>query len=196
MRTVSDLFDFSFHYISFLFIFLILLLFLLPYTFYFLNVVDNKPAHFRWGAWKDVGQDELDICIVLCFGCRNVLTLVRYALRDVRVSTTRLTLARRQWVHQYPRNIWKRWRWSGAMDHTLQRWMRQFELQRLERGCESCEIWWSRVVLSRDVGKRNSMSPCDEEPSSIFLLWDTILQILMVGRSSMSCNETVTWVRD
>ena len=30
------------------------------------------------------GQDELDICIVLCFGCRNVLTLVRYALRNVR----------------------------------------------------------------------------------------------------------------
>ena len=29
---------------------LLFLLFLLPYTFYFLDVVDNKPAHFRWGA--------------------------------------------------------------------------------------------------------------------------------------------------
>ena len=37
-------------------------------------------------SWKDVGQDEFDICIVLCFGCRNVLTLVRYALRNVRVT--------------------------------------------------------------------------------------------------------------
>ena len=43
MRTVSDLFDFSIHFISFLFISLIFLLFLLPYTFHFLNVVDNKP---------------------------------------------------------------------------------------------------------------------------------------------------------
>ena len=51
MRTVSDLFDFSIHFISLLFISLIFLLFLLPYTFHFLNVVDHKPAHFRWGAW-------------------------------------------------------------------------------------------------------------------------------------------------
>ena len=26
------------------------------------------------------------------------------------------------------------------MDDTLERWMRQFELQRLERDCESCEV--------------------------------------------------------
>ena len=39
------LFDLSIHFIS-----LIFLLFLLPYTLYFLDVVDNKPAHFRWGA--------------------------------------------------------------------------------------------------------------------------------------------------
>ena len=31
-------------------------------------------------SWKDLGQDEVDICIVLCFDCRNVLILVRYAL--------------------------------------------------------------------------------------------------------------------
>ena len=43
MRTVSDLFDLSIHFISYLFISFI---FLLPYT-YFLDVVDNKPAHFR-----------------------------------------------------------------------------------------------------------------------------------------------------
>ena len=47
MRTLSDLFDLSFRFISYLFISLIFLLFLLPYTFYFLDVVDNKPAHFR-----------------------------------------------------------------------------------------------------------------------------------------------------
>ena len=58
MRTLSDLFDFSIHFISFLFISLISLLSLLPYTFYFLNVVDNKPAHFRWGAWHP-GREEL-----------------------------------------------------------------------------------------------------------------------------------------
>ena len=47
MRVLSDLFDLSIHFISYLFISLIFLLFLLPYTFYFLDVVDNKPAHFR-----------------------------------------------------------------------------------------------------------------------------------------------------
>ena len=47
MRTVSDLFDLSIHFISYLFISLIFLLFLLPYTLYFLNGVDNKPAHYR-----------------------------------------------------------------------------------------------------------------------------------------------------
>ena len=47
MRMVSDLFDFSIHFISYLFISLIFLLFLLPYTLYFLDVVDHKPAHFR-----------------------------------------------------------------------------------------------------------------------------------------------------
>ena len=41
-----------------LFISLIFLLFLLPYTFCFLDVVDNKPAHFRWGAGPP-GQKEL-----------------------------------------------------------------------------------------------------------------------------------------
>ena len=38
----SDLFDLSIHFIS-----LIFLLFLLPYTFYLLNVVDHKLADFR-----------------------------------------------------------------------------------------------------------------------------------------------------
>ena len=47
MRVWSDLFDLSIHFISYLFISLIFLHFLLPYTFYFLNLVDNKPAHFR-----------------------------------------------------------------------------------------------------------------------------------------------------
>ena len=52
MRTVSDLFDLSIHFISYLFISLIFFLFLLPYTllpytFYFRDVVDNMPAHFR-----------------------------------------------------------------------------------------------------------------------------------------------------
>ena len=51
MRTVSDLFDLSIHFISFLFISLVFFLFLLPYTllpytFYFRDVVDNMPAHF------------------------------------------------------------------------------------------------------------------------------------------------------
>ena len=36
----SDLFDLSFHFISYLFNSL------LPYTFYFPDVVDNKSAHF------------------------------------------------------------------------------------------------------------------------------------------------------
>ena len=43
MSTLSDLFDLSFHFISYLFMSLIFLL-LLPYTFYFLDLVDNKPA--------------------------------------------------------------------------------------------------------------------------------------------------------
>ena len=47
MRKVSDVFDFSIHFIPYLFISLIFLLFLLPYTFYFLNVVDKYPAYFR-----------------------------------------------------------------------------------------------------------------------------------------------------
>ena len=42
------LFDLSIHFISSLFISLIFLHFRLPY--YFLDVVDDKPAHFRWGA--------------------------------------------------------------------------------------------------------------------------------------------------
>ena len=51
MRTVSDLFDLSIHFISNLFISLIFFLFqlpytLLPYTFHFRDVVDNMPAHF------------------------------------------------------------------------------------------------------------------------------------------------------
>ena len=45
-------FDLSTHFIYFL------LLFLLLYTFYFLDVVDNKPMHFRWGAGPP-GQKEL-----------------------------------------------------------------------------------------------------------------------------------------
>ena len=48
MRTVSDLFDLSIHFILLsLFISFIFLLFLLPGIFNFLDVVDNKPAHFR-----------------------------------------------------------------------------------------------------------------------------------------------------
>ena len=35
-------------------------------------------------SWKDVEQVEFDICIVLCLGCRNVLTLVTYVLRNER----------------------------------------------------------------------------------------------------------------
>ena len=62
MRTVSDFFDLSIHFISYLFISLIFCLFLLPYTllpytFYFRDVVDNMPAHFRWGAGPP-GQKE------------------------------------------------------------------------------------------------------------------------------------------
>ena len=68
----SDLFDLSIHFISYLFISLIFLLFLLPYTFYFLDVVDNMPAHFRWGAgplakknssthlWRQRSRDQDD----------------------------------------------------------------------------------------------------------------------------------------
>ena len=41
---LSDIFDFSTHFISYLFISLISPLFLLYFTFYFLDVVDNKPA--------------------------------------------------------------------------------------------------------------------------------------------------------
>ena len=54
MRAVSvasDLFDLSIHFISYLFISFIFLLFLLPYTFNFHDVVDNKPAHFRLRSW-------------------------------------------------------------------------------------------------------------------------------------------------
>ena len=47
VSVASDLFDFSFHFISYFFTCLIFLLFLLPYTFHFLDVVDNKPAHYR-----------------------------------------------------------------------------------------------------------------------------------------------------
>ena len=47
MRTVSDLFDLSIHFISYLFISFIFLLFLLLYAFYLFDVVDNKPAQFR-----------------------------------------------------------------------------------------------------------------------------------------------------
>ena len=55
----SDLFDLSIHFIS-----LSLHLSYLPAlpaaldTFYFLNVVDNMPAHFRWGAGPP-GQKKL-----------------------------------------------------------------------------------------------------------------------------------------
>ena len=47
MRVLSDLFDLSIHFISYLFISLVFLLFLLSYTFYFLDVVDYNHAHFR-----------------------------------------------------------------------------------------------------------------------------------------------------
>ena len=45
-------------HVSYLFISLIFLLFLLPVNFIFQDVVDNKPAHFRWGAGPP-GQKEL-----------------------------------------------------------------------------------------------------------------------------------------
>ena len=47
MRVLSDLFDLSIYFISYLFISLIFLHFLLPYTFYFLDVADYNHAHFR-----------------------------------------------------------------------------------------------------------------------------------------------------
>ena len=47
MRVLSDLFDLSIHFISYLFISLIFLLFPLPFAFYFLDVVDYNHAHFR-----------------------------------------------------------------------------------------------------------------------------------------------------
>ena len=47
VSVASDLFDFSFYFISFLIISLITLLFLLPDIFNFLNVVDKYPAYFR-----------------------------------------------------------------------------------------------------------------------------------------------------
>ena len=56
--TLSDLFDLSIHFMSYLFISLIFLLFLLPYTFYFLDVVDNKPAPLPLRSWP-LGQKEL-----------------------------------------------------------------------------------------------------------------------------------------
>ena len=59
MRTLSDLFDLSVHFISYLFISLIFLLFLSCLTLSTsLMVVDDKPAHFRWGAGP-LGQKEL-----------------------------------------------------------------------------------------------------------------------------------------
>ena len=59
MRAVSaasDLFDFSLHFISFLIISLITLLILVPDTFNFHDVVDEYPAHFRWGHWHPVRE--------------------------------------------------------------------------------------------------------------------------------------------
>ena len=47
MHVLSDLFDLSIHLISYLFISLIFLPFLLPYTFYFFDVVDHNHAHCR-----------------------------------------------------------------------------------------------------------------------------------------------------
>ena len=44
MRTLSDLFDLSIHFVSGLFVSLIFLLFFLPYTFYIFDFVENKPA--------------------------------------------------------------------------------------------------------------------------------------------------------
>ena len=45
---------------------------------------------------RDDGRDGFDICVVLCFGHKNVLVLVKPAPRNERVRTTRQTLARRQ----------------------------------------------------------------------------------------------------
>ena len=50
LSAVHDLFDTSVHF-SFIIISLIFLLFLLPDTFYFLNVADKYPEYFRWGLW-------------------------------------------------------------------------------------------------------------------------------------------------
>ena len=52
------LFDFSVHFTSYLFISFIFLHFLLPFTFYFPDVVENNHAHFRWGVGSP-GQKEL-----------------------------------------------------------------------------------------------------------------------------------------
>ena len=47
------------------------LIFLLPYTFYLIIVVDNKPAHFRWGAGLP-GQKELVHNIFFLFRAKRV----------------------------------------------------------------------------------------------------------------------------
>ena len=59
MRVLSDLFDFSIHFISYLFISLIFLLFLLPYTFYFLDVYEPHD-HFITEAYVEYTQESFD----------------------------------------------------------------------------------------------------------------------------------------
>ena len=52
---LSDLFDFSIHFIPHVFSSLISLVYFVPFTFYFLVVVDNNPAHFQsWGGHPGV----------------------------------------------------------------------------------------------------------------------------------------------
>ena len=43
-------------------------------------------------SWRDVEQDGFDICIVRCYGCENVWTLVTLAQRNGSESPTRQTL--------------------------------------------------------------------------------------------------------
>ena len=44
-------------------------------------------------TWKGVSQDGFDIYFVLCYGCKNVWILPRFAQCNERESTTRQTSA-------------------------------------------------------------------------------------------------------
>ena len=75
-------------------------------------------------SWKDAEQDEFDICIVLCFGCRNVLTLVRNALRNEGSVCTRALET------------------FENVEDGVARWTTPFSVgcNGFERGCEACEL--------------------------------------------------------